>query len=158
MHLTRPTRLQKNSRCASRRRGLTLFELLIVMSILATLVTLVIGLGRYADTMAKRHHAIADLGKWQEALHQYYLQLGEYPGIQYTNAASLLTLNVSISGSNTISFGSGMPGSLAAITLDPWGQPYQYAAPTNSNLQSFDLYSCGPDRAGGTSDDIRFQP
>jgi len=152
----RPNRLPKNSGCASSRRGLSLFELLVVMSILATLVSLVIGLGRYADTIAKRHQAIADLGKWQEALHQYYLQVGEYPGNQYTNVAGLLTMSMPIGGSNVVTFGAQM--STPPAPNDPWGTPYQYVAPAASASQSFDLYSCGPDRVGNTSDDIRFQP
>ncbi|MFZ4396783.1 MAG: type II secretion system protein, partial [Kiritimatiellia bacterium] len=67
MSLPHPHRFSTNSGCASSRRGLTLFELLMVMTILAILVSLVIGLGRYADNTAKRHRTLADLGKWQEA-------------------------------------------------------------------------------------------
>ena len=138
------------------KKGFTLQELLVVMSILATLVTLVIGLGRYADTMAKRHRALADLGKWQEAIHRYYEVLGQYPtnspaGTSITN----LFAPVPIGGTNTVFFRLGEQMSTLPATKDPWGSDYQY---TNSASQSFDLFSLGPDRQGNTSDDIRFQP
>lgn len=38
--------------------------------------------------------------------------------------------------------------------LDPWGSPYKYANPGKHNPSSFDLYSIGPDRIEGTSDDM----
>ena len=142
------------------RRGLTLFELLVVMSILAIMVSLVIGLGRYADLVAKRHQAIANLGQWQEALHQYDLQAGEYPGNQYNGSVANL---LNACASNVVYFSAQFPtqintNTIPNLTIDPWGTPYQYVAPAASASQSFDLFSCGPDRQGGTSDDIRFQP
>ena len=149
---------KSRSGCASSRHGLTLFELLVVMTILAILVSLVIGLGQHADVIAKRHLAIADLGKWQEALHQYYGALGEYPGVQYNGSVTnLLNLSVTIGGSNVVWFGAESSTQLNPI--DPWGNPYWYDAATNDHPQSFDnIYSFGRDQTKGTSDDIRFQP
>jgi len=40
------------------------------------------------------------------------------------------------------------------VVKDPWGQPYEYVAPGTHNPKSFDLWSRGPDRADGTTDDI----
>ena len=146
--------------CGSNRSGLTLFELLVVMMILAILVSLVIGLGRHADTMAKRHRAMADLGKWQEALHQYYVHLGEYPRSQYNGNVTNLLLACEAIGGTNVWFGEGTSARLTP--LDPWGHAYQYVAVTNSAVtnsapQSFDLYSFGPEQ-GNSSDDVRFQP
>jgi prepilin-type N-terminal cleavage/methylation domain-containing protein len=139
------------------RAGLTLVELLIVMSILAVLVSLVIGLGRYADTTTKRHRAIAELGRWQEAAHQYHDALGEYPSNSCWTAA-LLDVRVATGGSNVVTFGMQMSTPLGGITNDPWNTPYRYVAGTNDHPQSFTLFSCGPDRQENTSDDVRFQP
>jgi general secretion pathway protein G len=37
---------------------------------------------------------------------------------------------------------------------DPWGQPYNYAAPGTNNPHSFDVWSWGADGSpGGTGDD-----
>jgi general secretion pathway protein G len=41
-----------------------------------------------------------------------------------------------------------------AIPADPWGRPFQYAAPGKHNPQSFDVWSLGPDGADGTEDDV----
>jgi len=141
---------------ASGRHGLTLFELLTVMMILSLLVSLVIGLGRYADTIAKRHHAIADLGKWQDALQRYYDVLGQYPDSQYNGSvAKLLSASAQIGGSNVVCFSAQF--STPPNAIDPWFRPYQYVAPSNNAPQSFDLYSFGP-CTNIASDDIRFQP
>lgn len=42
--------------------------------------------------------------------------------------------------------------------IDPWGTPYQYKYPSVRNPLDFDLYSFGPDKTGGTEDDIYSMP
>lgn len=37
---------------------------------------------------------------------------------------------------------------------DPWGNPYQYHYPAKIGKSNFDVYSMGPDKQKGTSDDI----
>ncbi len=145
------------------RRALTLLELLTVMSILAILISLVIGLGRYADTLSRRHQALAELGQWQEALHQYYQTLGAYPTNPCTGSVSnLLVLRVPLNDAPSnqvfVTFGEKTSHAGQLPSQDPWGQPYQYRAPSDVHPQSFDLYSHGPDRQGNSSDDLRFQP
>lgn len=159
MSLPLPHRLPTNSGRASGRRGLTLFELLTVMMILAILISLVIGLGRYADNAAKRHRALADLGQWQEAINRFHEVLGQYPSnCVNADVTNLPYMSVPIggTGSNTVwvRFGAQMPNLPAA--MDPWGNPYQYVAATNATPQSYDLFSFGPN-LGVPSDDIRFQ-
>jgi prepilin-type N-terminal cleavage/methylation domain-containing protein len=149
------------------RSGLTLLELLTVMTILAILIALVIGLGRYADVLARRHQAVAELGQWQEALHQYYLRLGEYPtnpvsGSTSNEASSLLSVRVPINGDTTnpvqVVFGAQTTCANQLAVRDPWGMPYFYQAPTNDHPQVYELFSSGPDRQKDTSDDMRFHP
>ena len=137
--------------------GLTLYELLVVMTILAILVTLVIGLGRHADQVARRHRAIADLALWHDALDRYYLALGAYPDGRYNGGVTnLLQAATNIAVGVTVTLGDGLPSRNQLHTLDPWGRAYQYVADTNAAPQSYDLYSPGPD-AGNPSDDVRFQ-
>ena len=38
--------------------------------------------------------------------------------------------------------------------IDPWGTPYQYHHPAKIGQSNFDIYSMGPDKQKGTSDDI----
>jgi prepilin-type N-terminal cleavage/methylation domain-containing protein len=161
MCFLRPDRIATNSGCDSSRRGLTLFELLIVMMILAILVSLVIGLGRYADTIGKRHRAMADLGKWQEAVHRYheFNNWGQFPALPQgqTDVSNLLNHAMcDANGTLTNRFCERLPAPTIHV-LDPWNQPYQYVTPPITNPQSFDLYSLGP-YTNITSDDIRFQP
>lgn len=40
------------------------------------------------------------------------------------------------------------------VPLDPWGTPYNYAAPGTHNPKGFDVWSSGPDRTSGTGDDL----
>lgn len=142
-----------------RRPGFTLLEVLVVMTILAVIVTLVIGLGRYTDLQAKRHRALADLAIWHDALHQYYLKTGEYPGFAgATSASNLAAVVTPISATVSVRLQDGTTSS-ATLTnrfLDPWNHAYVYVAATNAGVQSYDLYSQGPD-AGNDSDDIRFK-
>ena len=140
------------------RFGFTLYELLVVMMILAILVTLVIGLGRPADQAARRHRALADLALWHDALHRYYLQVGGYPDARWNGSATnLLSAGVTIGGNTTVRLADGATSSLQLHAVDPWGRFYRYAADgTNDVPQSYDLYSTGAD-AGNPSDDVRFQ-
>lgn len=39
-------------------------------------------------------------------------------------------------------------------TIDPWGNPYQYAIPGIHSRDGFDVWSMGPDGIDGTEDDI----
>jgi general secretion pathway protein G len=41
-----------------------------------------------------------------------------------------------------------------SVPVDPWGTEYVLEAKNRSTKASYDLYSCGPDRAPHTSDDI----
>ena len=43
---------------------------------------------------------------------------------------------------------------LSDMPLDDWGTPYAYKYPAVRSKREFDLYSFGPDRKDGTSDDI----
>jgi general secretion pathway protein G len=40
------------------------------------------------------------------------------------------------------------------MPLDAWGQPYNYRYPGTHNKSGYDLFSSGPDKIPGTTDDI----
>lgn len=40
------------------------------------------------------------------------------------------------------------------MLVDPWQKEYGYVKPGSHNPESFDLFSCGPDRTEGTADDL----
>ena len=127
------------------------------MMILAILVTLVIGLGRHADQVARRHRAMAELALWHDALHRYYLALGAYPDGRYNGGVTnLFQAAETIGTALTVHLSDGATSPAQLHALDPWGRAYQYVAATNDAPQGYDLYSTGPD-AGNPSDDVRFQ-
>ena len=42
---------------------------------------------------------------------------------------------------------------LDSVPKDPWGKDFVYLNPGRKNPNSYDLYSCGPDRTPDTADD-----
>ena len=44
--------------------------------------------------------------------------------------------------------------SFEQVPRDPWDKEYNYVCPGKHNPNSFDLFSCGPDRQPGTADDL----
>jgi general secretion pathway protein G len=46
---------------------------------------------------------------------------------------------------------------LPRVLRDPWGTPYVYRAPGTGGNKDFDLFSCGPDKIAGTSDDVTLE-
>ncbi len=73
-----------------------------------------------------------------EALDRFKTAVGRYP----TTAEGL---HVLITREDSL---------LAKIPRDPWGNEYQYTCPGVHNVDSYDLYSFGPDGQRGTADDI----
>ena len=45
----------------------------------------------------------------------------------------------------------------AGRIYDPWGSEYKFRCPPKSAGKEYDLYSVGPDRVEGTSDDIEYK-
>ncbi|MEL7028211.1 MAG: type II secretion system major pseudopilin GspG [Pseudomonadota bacterium] len=125
--------------------GVTLFELLVVLAILAFLATLiaprVVGyLGR-----AKTDVARAQISNIAASLELYYLDLGRYP----TTEEGLGAL---VDGPAT-AIGWRGPYFKDAIGLtDPWGRAYGYVSEVSGDI--FEIYSLGRDGAeGGEGED-----
>jgi general secretion pathway protein G len=145
-----------SARAASRRAAsFTLLELLAVISIIAILAALVIGVGRRAAESGRIARAKAELAAIGAALETYKRTFGDFP--RTDDEAQLLQALLGQRG----------PGSDAAIhgravleparftvagnvLIDPWEQPYVYAykVPTAGWINhGFVLYSTGPDQS-----------
>jgi general secretion pathway protein G len=127
-----------------RRRGFTLFELLIVMLIIGLLASYVGP--RYFSQVGKSEvkAARAQMDALGKALEQYRLDVGRFPSTEQ-GLAALFTKP----GNEPRWAG---PYLMKAAPPDPWGMPYQYKAPGDHG--EYDLVSLGKDRrAGGNGDD-----
>ncbi len=127
-------------------QGLTLLELLIVITILGILVSMVAPRLAGQTEKARRARAEADVkGAIALALDLFETDTGKYP----TTEQSVAALRAQPTGVD-----NWKGPYLKQDPKDPWGHPYHYKFPGERNPQDYDLFSVGPDGAEGTSDDI----
>lgn len=125
-----------------RRNGaFTLFEMILVLAIIAILI----GLGIYhlsgTEDTANIVRARADCKTIAMTLTQYKVRHSRLP----TQGEGLAPLTKGPDGSSLIK--------QEALT-DPWGQPYQYRNPSRKGNGSFDVFSAGPDGQPESPDDV----
>jgi len=123
------------------RRGLTLIEILVVVTILG-LIAGIVGItvaGQLEE--AKVDTAKVQLKNISDALELYKVKLNRYP----STAEGL---------GNLVSPPEGRNPFMETIPQDPFGNEYIYISPGTHNPSKFDLYSKGPDGVADTDDDI----
>lgn len=155
------------SRVTRQPRAFTLLELLVVLTLIAALTAIVLGVGRRATETGRVARAKAELAALAAALEAYRLQHGDYPrtGDHATLVQALLGrvgptgaplepagrawLELAKFGLDKADAATGTSPEL----LDPWGQPYRYAYRTLANWTnpSFVLHSSGPDGRDGAT-------
>jgi general secretion pathway protein G len=133
----------------SKRRGFTLVEILVVITIVVLLAGLAITnlnkvLGSSQVDVAK---LFVNQGL-KTALFTFRMQMGNYP----TTDEGLQALITAPQGKADRWRGPYIEGN--SIPLDPWKQPYQYRYPGVHNKDGYDLWSIGPDGKDQTDDDI----
>jgi general secretion pathway protein G len=128
------------------QRGFTLIEIMavvLIMGLLAGIVGTVVV--NQIDT-ARSKTAEAQIKQLESALTFYQMDNGRFP----TSEQGLRSLVEKPSGSpepRNYRPGGYLQG--GAVPDDPWGVPYQYAAPGTHNPHSFDIWTLGSDAQPG---------
>jgi general secretion pathway protein G len=158
---SRPTRLVRDS--SPRRRfaatGFTLIELLVVIAIIGVLAGLTLGVAHYAREKAKRSRASAEIAAMENALEGFKNDNGYYPqGNGLADSSTNIYSSVVVGPKTYMTFRVNQlrPATSGTGTniVDPFGIPYFYRSPGETNTVSFDLWSGGPDKTPNTADDI----
>ena len=121
---------QKKDKYSNKRSGFTLIEIILVVVIIGILSGVFLNglkIGGRVDT-ANKTKAKATIASLSAAVQEYEINNGGYP-------ASLDGLNDESKGGPYLQ--------KKVIPLDPWGAPYQYAAPGAHNTHTFDLSVSG---------------
>jgi general secretion pathway protein G len=130
--------------CHRRKKGFTLIEILMVVIILGILVSLIAPRLAGRSEEARIQAAKADIdGGIALALDLFEADNGRYPG----QLQDLLKKPGEATNWRGPYLKKGLP-------KDPWGNAYEYGFPGSRNIEGCDLYSKGPDRKAGTSDDV----
>jgi general secretion pathway protein G len=129
------------------RRGFTLMEMLMVLTIIALLMGMVIYQLTGVGESAKVQKVQSDLLGFKELLAAYQLESGSLP----TTEQGLKALWSKPTVEPVPQHWRAM---LEGETLDPWNHSYQYQNPGKHNPDRYDVWSMGPDGVSGNDDDI----
>ena len=149
------------------RHGVTLVEIMVVVSIIALLASMVIGIASRIDNQSKERCLESTFALLESALQEYHEYTGKFPEQpekNFTNVLvhseylynelSLIPESRKILGKIADSLLKNEYG--AAETLaeiyDPWGMALDYRYVPGDNFP--ELVSAGPDKIFGTADDI----
>lgn len=128
--ITSPRRTRR-----ARIAGYTLFEIMLVLGIIAVLVGSAIYMLGGAVGVAEDQRAATDIKTLSTALGMYKVQNGALPTTEQ-GLEVLVTRPASAKRWRQI---------LDELPKDPWGNPYKYNRPGKKNARGYDLYSLGPD-------------
>lgn len=128
--------------------GYTLFEIMLVLGIIAVLVGSAIYMLVGNVDVAKRQRVDADF-------RAIGTQLGVYEMQNYFFPSTEQGLDALVTKPTTEPVPTKWSRLLEAVPLDPWGTPYQYAFPGKHNPEGYDLFSFGADRRASDDDIIQ---
>ncbi|MDD5424483.1 MAG: type II secretion system protein GspG [Candidatus Omnitrophica bacterium] len=149
------------------KRGFTIIELIVVMTIIMMLAGLVAGAASSARQRALIARTRSMIAAIETGLGMFQSDLGGYPTSGNTNLYNCLTTN---SGTYFLSTNTNLPSTNWAgpymifkdsdltsgtTIIDAWGTPLTYTRPDTTHGGNYvDIISYGPDRAAGGTDNI----
>lgn len=125
-----------------RRAAFTLFEMLIVIALIALLAG--VAITNVDKIFGQNQVQIAQIfvsDTMKAPLTSYRIHMGSYP----TTAQGLQALLTAPDGASDRWKGPYLDTSGNKLPVDPWQHPYQYRYPGTKNPEKYDLYSYGPD-------------
>jgi general secretion pathway protein G len=123
----------------------TLFEIMLVLGIIAVLVGSAIYLLVGNVDVAKKQRVETD----KQAI---TTQLKMYEMTNYSFPTTEQGLKALVEKPNSEPQPKRWTQLMSEVPLDPWGTPYAYASPGKKSPTGFDLYSLGPDRVESEDD------
>ena len=142
----------RRDRC-QKRGGFTLLEVMIVLFILVSMMTMAIVAIQGTRKQADQRTALAYIGMLRNALDRYAGEVG-YPPTTEQGLGALVNCPPDLV--NPGDWG-GPYIQDTARSIDPWGNEYQYVSPpsrSGTTTRDFEIWSFGPDGRDGTEDDI----
>ena len=134
-------------RQASRAAAYTLFEIMLVLGIIAVLVGSAIFLLGNQVEIARIQRVDGDVQAITTGLKSYELMNQTMP----TTSQGLQAL---VTRPTSEPVPKRWTVFMTALPTDPWNKPYIYLNPGKRNKNGFDLYSAGPDHQPDTEDDV----
>jgi general secretion pathway protein G len=131
---------------SGRRRGFTLIEVLLVLTILVIIASFAVMALAPRQTEANIKAAKTQIEAFKGPLGMYRLNIGYYP-------QSLEELRMRPADAEAAQRWAG-PYLDRDIPLDPWHHPYRYKYPGQHDLEMPDIWSAGPDGVDGNEDDV----
>lgn len=128
--------------------GITLLEILVVLTIIGLISTVVAINVLPALQQGRAEKARTDISQLTTSLEYYNSQIFSYP----TEAQGLEALIEAPSDlDNPRRYPNG--GFIQSLPDDPWGRPYQYIFPAERSRAAYDLFSFGADGVEGGEGD-----
>ena len=131
----------------SQDRGMTILEIMIVIALMATIMTVLVTKLLEKNDDAKRDLSKVAMGSLKNALDMYRLKNFHYPTTEEGLSA---LVEAPASAKNW-----GGPYVEANQIVDAWGKPYNYEA---SGPKTFKITTAGPDGQEGNEDDVVYPP